>query len=197
MRQPLKAYARAHRLPSFLLTTAACGAVALAIARVPLPETDNGMRQVTRAVGFFLAPLLPVPVLSRSLRGAEPYERQAGRSLAALRFLLVVVASAAIIAALLPSALTRPVPDAVAVLLENTTAVVGLTLLLGCWLDERWAWVPVFAVTLIGVNGPADGRWAALAFVDRTASRGDLYAGVAWLTCGVLAYAVHGPPRRD
>lgn len=196
MLKPLTIFAQAHHWRIFFLTTAACGAIALAIARVPLPQVGLGLGDITRAVGFFLTPLLPMPALSFVLGGLRPYERHAARSLAGPRLLLAVFASAWVFAALLPAALTGPTPNAVEVLTENCSAVLGLTLLLGCWLDPRWSWIPVFALTLIGVSGPDYGWMSKIAFVDRTASPADLAGGCGLLAISIGLYAFHGPPRR-
>ncbi len=196
MLKPITVFAQAHRWKGFYFTTAACGALALIIARIPLPQVGIGLRDYSRAVGFFITPLLPVPALSLTLTGFQPYEHQAARSLVGPRFVLVLTSTVWVFAVLMPAALTGPTPNAVEVLVENCSAVLALTLLLGCWVDPRWAWVPVFALTLVGVSSPDYGWLNTIAFVDRNASAADLIGGLIFLAFSMTCFALHGPPGR-
>lgn len=174
---------------------AACGVVAVIIARIPIPQVGEEARSYTQAVGFFLAPLLPVPALGYTLAGIQPQERHAARSLVFYRAALAAFSAVTLFVVLMPAALTGPTPAAVRVLLENTSTIFGLTFALGCWMPARWAWVIVYALALIGVSGPETGWASHLAFIDRTPSLADLVAGLIMLVAGGSVYAVLGNRR--
>lgn len=186
------AFLRLHHFGSFLIVTVGFGAVQLAIAGVPVPQLDPGSLEYTRAVGFFLGPILSVPVLALTLAGPEPYESQAARTMTHHRIAIASVAVAWIFLTLYPSALTKPTDDAVRVLVENISAVSGMTILIGCWVRARWSWVVVYAPALLGVTGPERGWVSELLLIDRTASARDLVCGVVLLAVALGVYGIRG-----
>lgn len=170
-----------------------CGLVQFVIAGVPLPQLDPGSFEYTRAVGFFVGPLLPVPALAVTLAGVEPYNSQAARSLVVCRIAIAVAGIVWIFLVMYPSALTKPTDNAVQVLVENVAALAGLTILVGCWVDVRWSWVIVYVPALLGVTGPERGWVSKIQLVDRTVSGWDLGSGLVFVTVALGLYGILGP----
>lgn len=195
MRGALSAFCRAHQIGHLIVVTIGCGLVAVTISSMPVPQVELSLREYTKAVGFFLGPLLVVPVLAVGLRGAEPYERQAARLLVWQRVLLATSTSSFCFVMLMPSALVAPVADAGRVLLENSLWVLGLALVLSRLLPPVWVFLPIYAVALVGVTGPEGNLIALLLPVDRAAQALDLGGGAALYLTGVVVFGLTG--RRD
>ncbi|WP_168207357.1 hypothetical protein [Microlunatus elymi] len=172
----------------------------IGIARIPLPSASDALDgSYVHAVGYFIEPLLTVPILGLALIGdVAQLEHHGARQLVPQRILLIVILTVVPIACMLPSAATRPAPQPVQVMIENVLFITGEACALATALPASWLWAPITAVALIGLMGPDEGLVPILTGVNRTASAADIVAaGVVFLAGGALYLVVRPRPRLE
>lgn len=186
----LNVFGRAHSFSTFLAICAGCGILACVTSSVPVPQLELNLRSYTKAVGFYLAPLLAVPAFASALDGLQPYESQSSRSLTAYRLSICVLMSSIFLAVLLPSASLAPVAVPYRILVENGLWILGLTLTGAILIPYRWIFIPVYVVALMGIAGPEGNLAALLLPVDRLPQTVDLCGGILVYLVGTASYSL-------
>ncbi len=196
MRHPLsrlgaiRVFALAHRVPVFVLTLVGIGLAARVLARVRLPAADADFGSYTHAVAFFIMPALLGAPLALSLDGdAAELERQAARSLALGRVLLLLVLVAVSVGALAPAAMSHPVPDACLVMVQGVLAVAGWTLCASRWLPPQLSWIVPLTATMIGILSPPGSSIGLITLVVRQYEPRLLVASALWLIMWAIVFA--------
>lgn len=195
-----RTFLHAHHVPALVLALVLIGAAAVVFAGVPIPVAASGLTHYTRAVAFFLMPALAAAPIAIALDGdAGTLEQLPARSLLPARAVLSVLIVILSVAALLPAALTRPAPDAVMIMVQNTLAVIGWTFCTSRWLPPRWSWSVPLALAMAGIMSPPTSPFGWLTMVTRLYDPRLLTAAAAWTTIWAAAYLFgithrpHGP----